>query len=176
MPITTIRQTAASRYEQLSHVNGDIITNKAGDTLRRYYRGYCIRCLAGSIQIPGGVIRDAMPAEIPAVIDAGIAGDIFARDDTRGQKMSAAIPADSVSVNACMSVLGGIAAGNTSVVCHQLKVTVETMLTWMLLSRPSLSRPAPIHAVLPTETNLSSNWSESIAGAWLRQMSSFHVQ
>jgi hypothetical protein len=34
-----------------------------------------IRSLAGSIQIYGGVIRDAMPAAIPAAIAAGIAAD-----------------------------------------------------------------------------------------------------
>jgi hypothetical protein len=67
----------------------------AGDILQRYYRRYCIRSLAGSIQIHGGVIRDAMPAAIPVVIDTGIAADIFC---------PRALP----------RTVGGIAAGNTS--------------------------------------------------------------
>jgi hypothetical protein len=56
---------------------GELLLCKAGDTLRRYYRGCCIRNLAGSIQIHTGVIGDAMPAVIPAGIDTGIAANIF---------------------------------------------------------------------------------------------------
>jgi hypothetical protein len=95
---------------------------KAGDTLRRYYRGYCIRSLAGSIQIHGGVIGDAMPAVIPAGIDTGMAADIFC---------PRAIPP---TVRDCprqcprqylrlVTHYIGTAAGNTSVVCLQLNVS-----------------------------------------------------